>query len=220
MQPLPQPLLAHAPTLDLQGGEDVEEDVMAQEVVNLIARTACRQCLVWAKSDLLIRLVKELDPLQAVGYVVLNETAAARAAGMHRLLRMPQAEVVALHFAMASAEVVQVGAGRAGGWVGGRRACVCVIRWVGGLAGDCFPVAGTAWGWQGRSGKHAGRQPSTQAGAQAAKQHDATLSALPTSPPHHPPHTHTPTSRPRLASSRPWPHSKPRLPASGCTVGP
>ena len=44
--------------LHLQGGEDVEEDVMAQEVVNLVARTACRQCLVWAKSDLLVRLVK------------------------------------------------------------------------------------------------------------------------------------------------------------------
>jgi hypothetical protein len=87
---------------------------MAQEVVNLVARTACRQCLVWAKSDLLVRLVKELDPSQAVGYVVLNETAAARAAGMHRLLRMPQAGVVALHFGMASPEVVQVG-----GWVGG-----------------------------------------------------------------------------------------------------
>ena len=105
----------------LQGGEDVEEDVLAQEVENLVARTACRQCLVWAKSDLLVRLVKELDPAQAVGYVVLNETAAARAAGMHRLLRMPQAEVVALHFGMASAEVTQVG-GMA--WVGGWAAAV------------------------------------------------------------------------------------------------
>ncbi len=55
-----------------------------------------------------VRLVKELLPGQPVGYVVMNETAAARAAGMHRLLRMPEAEVVALHFAMASQEVTAV----------------------------------------------------------------------------------------------------------------
>ncbi|KAL4425242.1 hypothetical protein ABPG75_009258 [Micractinium tetrahymenae] len=96
-------------TLDIktysQAGEEVDEDVMAQEVVNLVQRIGCRQCLVWAKSDVVVRLVKELLPGQPVGYVVMNETAAARAAGMHRLLRMPGAEVVALHYAMATHQV-------------------------------------------------------------------------------------------------------------------
>lgn len=57
-----------------------------------------------------VRLVKELLPGQPVGYVVMNETAAARTAGMHRLLRIAEAEVVALHYAMASQGVTAVGA--------------------------------------------------------------------------------------------------------------
>ena len=32
-------------------------------------------------------------PGQPLGYVAINETAAHRAAGMHRLLRLPQAQV-------------------------------------------------------------------------------------------------------------------------------
>lgn len=40
----------------------------------------------------------------------MNETAAARTAGMHRLLRIAEAEVVALHYAMASQGVTAVGA--------------------------------------------------------------------------------------------------------------
>ena len=44
-------------------------------------------CLSVSTGQAQIRLVKELRPRQAVGYVVMNETASARAAGMHRLLR-------------------------------------------------------------------------------------------------------------------------------------
>ncbi|GAB4815609.1 hypothetical protein N2152v2_008065 [Parachlorella kessleri] len=91
--------------LALQGGEEQDADVLAQQVVDLVSGQAgCRggRCLVWAKSDSLVAAVKELAPWLPVGYVVLNETAEARAAGMARLLRLPQAEVVALHHALAS----------------------------------------------------------------------------------------------------------------------
>lgn len=64
--------------------------------------------------------MKALRPEQAVGYIVLNDTAAARAAGKHRLLRLPHAEVVGLHWGMAEEELVQVG-GSSGGYVGGRQ---------------------------------------------------------------------------------------------------
>lgn len=62
--------------------------------------------------------MKDLSPVQAVGYIVLNETAAAREAGLHRLLRLPRAEVAALHHSMASAEVTQASAGGRQGWRG------------------------------------------------------------------------------------------------------
>ncbi|KAI7843450.1 hypothetical protein COHA_002928 [Chlorella ohadii] len=98
-------------TLDVKGhagkGGEADEKVLAAAVVDLIAHTDCRQCLVWAKSDGLVQRVKELSPAQPVGYIVLNETAAAREAGMHRLLRLPRAEVAALHHSMADAEVTQ-----------------------------------------------------------------------------------------------------------------
>ena len=50
----------HAPILccsflRVQAGEEVDEDVMAQEVVNLVRSTGCHQCLVWAKSDAVVR---------------------------------------------------------------------------------------------------------------------------------------------------------------------
>ena len=48
----------------------------------------------------------------------MDETAAARAAGMHRLLRIPAAEVIALHFAMATKEITEVC--EEGGGGGGR----------------------------------------------------------------------------------------------------
>ena len=42
------------PVASLQAGEELDEDVMAQEVVNLVRRTGCSQCLVWAKSDVVV----------------------------------------------------------------------------------------------------------------------------------------------------------------------
>ncbi len=41
--------------MHMQAGEEVDEDAMAQAVVDLVRRTACRQCLVWAKSDAVVR---------------------------------------------------------------------------------------------------------------------------------------------------------------------
>lgn len=38
----------------LQAGEEQDEDVMASEVADLVRRTACHQCLVWAKSDAVV----------------------------------------------------------------------------------------------------------------------------------------------------------------------
>lgn len=55
-----------------------------------------------------VRLVKELAPAQRVGFIVQDDSAAARAAGMHRLHRLPGADVVGLHWSMATAEAVQV----------------------------------------------------------------------------------------------------------------
>lgn len=48
---------------------------------------------IWAKSDAVVQQVKRHLPHQRTGYVVMNETAAARADGMDRLLRLEAPEV-------------------------------------------------------------------------------------------------------------------------------
>ena len=45
--------------------------------------------------------------LRQTGYVVMNETAAVIAAGMHKIVRMTDAEAVAVHFAMIDNNLVQ-----------------------------------------------------------------------------------------------------------------
>lgn len=76
-----------------------QEDAMAQAVVDLIKETACSTCLVWAKSDNFMRLVKELSPEQRCGYVVMpgqpyNGSIKDQAQYKQcSLLRMPEMEV-------------------------------------------------------------------------------------------------------------------------------
>ena len=76
----------------LQGGYALDEEVLAQEVADLVDRVACARCLVWAKSDAVVARAKAAAPELRVGYVVVNETAAHRAAGADRLLRMRSAQ--------------------------------------------------------------------------------------------------------------------------------
>jgi hypothetical protein len=79
----------------------VDGDVLSQAVVDLVESACASQCLVWAKADAIVRLLKELRPALRVGFVVINETVAARNAGMDNYLRVPEAEVIALHYGMA-----------------------------------------------------------------------------------------------------------------------
>ena len=63
-------------------------------------QTGCTNCLIWAKSDDVVRHINRISPGQRSGYIVMNETEAARKAAMHLPLRMAAPEVVGMHFAM------------------------------------------------------------------------------------------------------------------------
>ena len=79
-----------------RGGELLGEDTMAQAVLDLINETACTRCLVWSKSDVVIRLVKELAPQQRVGYIIMpdgGQIGGIASLPARSLLRMPDAEV-------------------------------------------------------------------------------------------------------------------------------
>lgn len=76
-----------------QEGRPTDEALVAQEVADLVDRLGCRRCMAWSKSDAVVARIKAASPELRVGYVVVNETAAHRAAGLDRLLRLPSAEV-------------------------------------------------------------------------------------------------------------------------------
>jgi len=87
-------------------GSPTDEAAVSEAVVELVRDTACINCLVWAKSDRIVERVKRLLPGQQVGYVVMNETRAARELGLHLPLRLGSAEVVAVHHEMVDGDLL------------------------------------------------------------------------------------------------------------------
>ncbi|MEW5309170.1 MAG: hypothetical protein WDW38_001075 [Sanguina aurantia] len=106
--PLVSSVILDVKTYQDQDGSPVDEEVLAQLLVQLCYTTQCSNCLVWAKSDVIVQRIKELSPGQRVGFIVMNETAEAVAAGMHLPLRMLEPEVVGMHHAMVDTEMVQL----------------------------------------------------------------------------------------------------------------
>jgi glycerophosphoryl diester phosphodiesterase len=100
-------------TLDIKLKDSIKEtqeaEVMAQAVYDLLKATNCGQyCMTWSKSDIFVAAMKNLDTRQRVGLVVLNETNAARTAGMHEPLRLKHvnAEVAGVHYRMVTVELI------------------------------------------------------------------------------------------------------------------
>ncbi|KXZ54026.1 hypothetical protein GPECTOR_5g136 [Gonium pectorale] len=74
-------------TYNDKSGAPLDEDAIAAALVRLVAATRCSNCLIWAKSDRVVRRVLELSPGQRTGYIVMNETAESRQLGMQHPLR-------------------------------------------------------------------------------------------------------------------------------------
>ncbi len=56
-------------------------------------KDTCLSVQVWSKSDAVVELVKEVAPHLMAGYIVISETEADVAKGMHAPLRLSQPEV-------------------------------------------------------------------------------------------------------------------------------
>ena len=59
-------------------------------IFRLFLQTGCTNCLIWAKSDKVVSSINTLSPGQRTGYIVMNETEAAKKEGMHIAIRMAQ----------------------------------------------------------------------------------------------------------------------------------
>ncbi|KAL6782222.1 hypothetical protein ACKKBG_A05980 [Auxenochlorella protothecoides x Auxenochlorella symbiontica] len=82
--------------------------VMTSAVAALLREVPCPNCIVWGKFDELALALRQAVPGQSVGYVVMNETAEVRSAGWDVPLRSPEAQVTALHYAMASTQLLDL----------------------------------------------------------------------------------------------------------------
>jgi hypothetical protein len=80
-------------TSRVQAGQPTDGPRLAELVAQMLVRTGCDNCLVWAKSDALVAAVKALLPGQRCGYVLLAPSPEARRMGLDRPLRTLEAEV-------------------------------------------------------------------------------------------------------------------------------
>ncbi|KAK7859055.1 glycerophosphodiester phosphodiesterase gdpd4 [Quercus suber] len=80
--------------LDTKVGPPSYEKGLAKDIISVVERTHCRNCLVWAKSDNLARDVIKLSPNTTVGYIVMKDPSTGLRTN---LMRMKGAGVVGVY---------------------------------------------------------------------------------------------------------------------------
>ncbi|KAG9457057.1 hypothetical protein H6P81_001565 [Aristolochia fimbriata] len=91
--------------LDVKVGPPLYEKGLAADVLSLIAKTRCENCLVWAKSDLLGRDVIKLSPGVPVGYIVMIEPSTGVRSN---LLRMRDAKVAGVYHPLIDEKLMSI----------------------------------------------------------------------------------------------------------------
>ncbi|KAK3014792.1 hypothetical protein RJ639_009123 [Escallonia herrerae] len=95
--------------LDAKVGPPSYERGLAKDILSTIERTECKNCLVWAKSDSLVRDVIKLSSDVTVGYIVMKDPSTG--ARTH-LLRMRGAGVVGAYHRLIDDKLVKILHGR------------------------------------------------------------------------------------------------------------
>ncbi|KAK0576102.1 hypothetical protein LWI29_011894 [Acer saccharum] len=91
--------------LDVKVGPPSYEKGLAQDILSVVERTKCKNCVVWAKSDNLVRDVIKLSPNAMVGYIVMFD----QSTGIRtNLLRMKNAKVVGVYHQLIDEHLVRV----------------------------------------------------------------------------------------------------------------
>jgi len=98
------------------GAEDSGYPGFVTSVLAAVRNAACDECILWAKEDDLVRDIVRRGLGPRAGLVVMNETADARARGMHRIARVPGASIAAVHWAMVDRSLVASTPTRVFGW--------------------------------------------------------------------------------------------------------
>ncbi|XP_028238510.1 glycerophosphodiester phosphodiesterase GDPD4-like isoform X4 [Glycine soja] len=91
--------------LDVKVGPPFYEKELAKDVLSIVEKTECSNCLIWAKSDILARDVIKLSSEITVGYIVMREPSTG---ARTNLLRMKGAEVVGVYHPLIDENLVKV----------------------------------------------------------------------------------------------------------------
>ncbi|KAL3845725.1 hypothetical protein ACJIZ3_003128 [Penstemon smallii] len=95
--------------LDAKVGPPLYERGLAKDILSVIERTKCKNCLVWAKSDNLARDVIKLSKDTMVGYIVMMDPSTGTRT---ELLRMKDAGVVGVYHPLIDENLVKILHGR------------------------------------------------------------------------------------------------------------
>ncbi|GKV09190.1 hypothetical protein SLEP1_g20730 [Rubroshorea leprosula] len=91
--------------LDAKVGPPSYEKGLAKDILSVVKRTQCKNCLVWAKSDNLARDVIKLSSDVMVGYIVMMDPFTGVRTN---LLRMKGAQVVGVHHPLIDEKLMRI----------------------------------------------------------------------------------------------------------------
>ncbi|XP_010534136.1 PREDICTED: glycerophosphodiester phosphodiesterase GDPD4 isoform X1 [Tarenaya hassleriana] len=95
--------------LDAKVGAPLYEKGLAQDILSVIERSRCNNCMVWAKSDSLVRDIIRLAPDLTVGYIVMEDPSSGV---RNNLLRMRGARVAGVYHPLIDERLMRVMHGR------------------------------------------------------------------------------------------------------------
>ncbi|XP_020253041.1 glycerophosphodiester phosphodiesterase GDPD4 isoform X6 [Asparagus officinalis] len=91
--------------LDVKVGPPSYEKGLANDILSVVQRTNCKNCLIWAKSDILGRDVIKLTSDVPVGYIVLKDFSTGKTS---KLLRMKDATVAGVYHPLIDERLVRI----------------------------------------------------------------------------------------------------------------
>ncbi|KAJ4951972.1 hypothetical protein NE237_028804 [Protea cynaroides] len=95
--------------LDVKVGPPSYEQGLAKDILSVVEKTQCRNCIVWAKSDILVRDVTNFSSDTTVGYIVMKDPSTG---ARTNLLRIKGASVVGVYHPLIDEKLVKILHGR------------------------------------------------------------------------------------------------------------
>ncbi|XP_074272614.1 glycerophosphodiester phosphodiesterase GDPD4 [Silene latifolia] len=95
--------------LDAKVGPPFYEKGLAEDILAVVKKINCFNCVIWAKSDHLVREITRLSPETTVGYIIMKDPVTGYRSNV---LRMKRAKVVGVYHPLIDEKLVQILHGR------------------------------------------------------------------------------------------------------------